>query len=203
MEYREFVSRVVSCVEPLVADGRNVLRMFCGAEVIDLGALPFGVSPVVLPSTDFARVYGKRAELFSDVGMGIVDIVGVSESAYACQHSKSTGEAYMDVSCYARNVRRWMGGQLPRKIKARADFCIAATCWAFGWSMTGDCDGFEADAVFSCRARLLEVAGELLDGREGIPAPEAASPYDLARVLWLASMRAYRNSLDARAGSSS
>ena len=135
MTYSIFLSRVLACVAPLMPAGSSIIRMFCGCETIVVACLDTDGAPhTLLPSADEARLYGKRAEAFSKLEIETSGITNMDSGIFACGYSTTTGEADLDISIYARNIRRWLNGQAPRKKRARVELCAAASLWAFGWN---------------------------------------------------------------------
>jgi len=188
--YSEFVARVLACVKPLISDG-DVVRCFCGSEVLVIPGF-LGESPRrIQPSADSARLYGARAEAFSALAVATATVTGVGPLDYACGRSKTTGEAFLDVSIYARNIRRWASqGVLPRKKRARAELCLAATLWAYDWKLD---TGEPPDAAHRVsRDGLMELCGDSL--QETIP-DRAPTPESLLAMLWAASRQSYKNSM--------
>ena len=188
--YSEFVARVLACVNPLIVDG-DVVRYFCGSEALVipgfLGELPRRIQP----SADSACLHGARAEVFSALAVATAAVTGVEPLDYACGRSKATGEAFLSVSIYARNIRRWASqGVLPRKKRARVELCLAATLWTYDWKPDA---GEPHDAAHrACRDGLVALCGEVL--RETIPAG-APTPESLLAMLWAASLQSYENSM--------
>lgn len=158
--------------------------------------LPKGVSPELSfsgsmdggrkPGPDMAVVGGRRAITFLRTSALAYVTTGVSTDCYEITRSLVTDVPLVAHAAYARNLRRWESGTLPRKRRARADLVVVATCWLVGWE-----DGHDAEPVRMAEAwaRLASFADIALDG----PSDRVA----VATALWHLSATAYKTSLAA------
>lgn len=173
LTYDQFVKRVVCETGPLLPGALSPELEFAGSDV---------------PDADAALLHCGRALALEALARMTAHVTGADVHEYAHGRTLIRKEPVLLHAAYARNIRRWERGTLPRKRKARTDFVLVAVCWLYAW---GDADQAFDDAHRAARER---VTGWLaIDDRcvgRGMTA--------LVRELWHASSLAYRASLDAR-----
>ena len=176
ISYDRFVKDLLHAVRPVLPEG------VC-PELSFSGSMHAGRRP----GPDMAVVGGRRAIAFLRTSALAYGSTGVSPDAYEVTRSLVTDVPLVAHSAYARNIRRWERGTLPRKRRARADLVVVATCWLVGWE-----DGRDAapERMAEAWARLSELADvDLVD-----PSDRAA----VAATLWDLSSSAYETSIAAR-----
>ena len=173
MSYSQFVGSIVKVVSPLLSPAVSPDLSFSGSP-----------EDGRLPGADSAMLSGRRACTFLATAANAHEFTGVSPDDYGLTYGAATGLPLVYHAAYARNIRRWRKGTLPRKRKARADLVLVATCWLCGWE-----DGGRPNAEALARARRLfhEWVGSAPDGRR-----------EVAWLLWGLSADAYRTSIDCR-----
>lgn len=175
--YAEFVASVVALVQPLVPDDADPKTRFSGC----YGEWGW-------PCSDSATLRGRRALFLEQLAAEAEDFTGIDRRLYKAELGPASLMPLLSHSAYARNIRRWEKGVLPRKTKTRADFVLVAACWLLAW---GDVEGASSGRALAIRGALVESLGP----SQGKCADDPAS---LIAVLWDASSRAYRASLDSR-----
>lgn len=176
--YDVFVRELLDALSPVLPSGVSPELSFSGTMVDGLR-----------PDPDSAVVGGRRAATFLMTATLASEVTGVSPNEYRVTRSLITDVPLVAHSAYARNLRRWESGTLPRKRRARSDLVIVATCWVVGWEDGRDA---EADAMTMAWERLHALAESAPDDNADRAAVVAS--------LWGLSSRAYRASLDARRG---
>lgn len=178
MRYDQFVKALLDVVQPVLPKGISPELSFSGS--MDSGRKP---------GPDMAIVGGRRAITFLRTAALAYDSTDVSPDDYAVSRSLVTNVPLIAHAAYARNLRRWEAGTLPRKRRARADLVVVATCWLTGWE-----DGRDAnpDQVAEARGRFCTFAGVTLD--------DPSNRTSVVAVLWHLSSEAYEASLAARRG---
>lgn len=176
MRYDQFVRALLDVVRPVLPEGVSPELSFSGS--MDAGRKP---------GPDMAVVGGRRAIAFLRTAALAYGTTGVSPDDYDVTRSLVTDVPLVAHAAYARNLRRWEGGTLPRKRRARADLVVVATCWLAGWE-----DGRDAgpDQMAEAWARFVSFAGAAPDD----PSDRAA----IAAALWRFSAASYEASLAAR-----
>jgi len=174
--YAEFTTAVVSLVAPLLPGDLDAKMRFSGS----YGEWGW-------PSSDSATLRGKRALFLERLAAKTEGITGVDSSLYKTRLGPASLKPLLDHSAYARNIRRWEKGTLPRKAKARADFVLVAACWLLSWGEDESRSGRAATA----RGALCRWVG--LDRTWG-----ANDQEEILEALWHASVSAYRASLESR-----
>ena len=173
MTYDQFVRRLLRALRPVLPEGVSPELSFSGS--MDAGRRP---------GPDMAVVGGRRAIAFLRTMALSSDVVGVSPDDYEVVYSLVTGVPLVAHAAYARNVRRWEAGTLPRKRRARAELVVVATCWLTGW-----CDGHDAGPEDMAEAWAM--VEELADGMSDDPDDIRS----VAKALWRLSSEAYEASL--------
>lgn len=173
MTYSQFVGSIVKVVSPLLSPAVSRDLSFSGSP-----------EDGRLPGADSAMLSGKRAYTFLATAAIAHEFTGISPNDYGLAYGVATSCPLVYHAAYARNIRRWRKGTLPRKRKARADLVLVATCWLCGWE-----DGGVPSALARADAsRLLhELAGAAPNGRR-----------EVAQLLWGLSADAYRTSIERR-----
>lgn len=196
--YSEFVSRALSCVEPMMPEGSKVIREFCGVRPVET-TRPFGnPSRVIKAEAGSATLWGARAALFAALARASQGMTGMNLAAYHVVQD-GQGKTGVGISCYERNLRRWLGGQLPRWTRTRLELCIISTCWAYGWEPNpANKNGSTLEAESACRSALLGLAKDILGEHVSDAESDDVGPLRLLAILWMASSTAYRSSLQTR-----
>lgn len=173
MCYDQFVKELINVVRPVLPKSVSPELSFSGS--MDEGRRP---------GPDMAIVGGRRAIAFLRTSALAYEVTGVSPDSYKVTRSLVTDVPLVAHAAYARNMRRWENGTLPRKRRARADLVVVGTCWLTGWG-----DGRDAgpDLMLEAWANLRSLAGNLPDD----PTDRAA----VASLLWRLSANAYAASL--------
>ena len=176
MRYDRFVKELLDIVRPVLPEGVSPELSFSGS--MDAGRKP---------GPDMAIVGGRRAITFLRTVALAYEATGVSPDDYAVSRSIVTNVPLVAHAAYARNLRRWEAGTLPRKRRARADLVVVATCWLTGWE-----DGRDAGPERTAEAwgRFCAFADVALD--------DPSDRKSIAAVLWHLSSEAYKTSLAAR-----
>lgn len=173
IQYDQFVRGLLDAICPVLPNDVSPELSFSGS--MDAGRKP---------GPDMAIVGGRRAITFLRTSALAFESTGVSPDSYEVTRSLVTDVPLVAHSAYARNIRRWESGTLPRKRRARADFVIVATCWILGWE-----DGRDASSerMTEAWARLASFFDTSLDD------PSDRKP--VAAALWQLSSNAYQASL--------
>lgn len=173
LTYDQFVKRVVCEVAPLLPGALSPELEYAGSDV---------------PDADAAPLHCGRALALEALARMTAHVTGADVHEYAHGRTLIRKEPVLLHAAYARNIRRWERGTLPRKRKARVDFVLVAVCWLYAW---GDAECAFVGAHRAARERMI-----------GWLAPHArcagGGMAALVRELWHASSLAYRASLDAR-----
>lgn len=125
--YASFVASVVTLVQPLLPGDVDPKMRFSGC----YGEWGW-------PCSDSATLRGRRALFLEQLAAESEDIIGIDRRLYKTELGPASLMPLLGHSAYARNIRRWEKGVLPRKTKARADFALVAACWLLAW---GDAEG--------------------------------------------------------------
>ena len=144
------------------------------------------------PCSDSATLRGQRALFLEQLANEAEDITDVDRRLYKAELGPASLVPLLSHSAYARNIRRWEKGVMPRKTKARADFALVAACWLLAW---GDIEGALFDQAALARKALEPSYAE----QDGLTDDRMV----IVEALWVASNRAYRASLDSRKGDQS
>jgi len=179
--YAGFVSGVVALVQPLMPGDADSKMRFSGC----YGEWGW-------PCSDSATLRGRRALFLELLATEAEDITGIDRRLYKTELGPASLMPLLSHSAYARNIRRWEKGVLPRKTKARADFALVAACWLLAW---GDAEG----APFERASLVRRTLDSSCAGQDTFAGDRMA----LVETLWAASSRAYRASLDSRKGDQS
>lgn len=175
MTYDEFVRGLLYALSPILPEGVSPELSFSGS--MDGGRRP---------GPDMAIVGGDHAVAFLATMALASDIVGVSPDDYKVTYSIATERPLVAHAAYARNLRRWEKGTLPRKRRARAELVVIATCWLCGWE-----DGHDVDPE-----RMAE-AWARVSGLIGDMPADSSDRRGVATALWDLSARTYGESLAA------
>lgn len=176
MTYDQFVRELLRSLRPVLPEGVSPELSFSGS--MDAGRRP---------GADMAIVGGRRAIAFLRAMALASDVVGASPDDYEVTRSIVTDVPLVAHAAYARNLRRWEAGTLPRKRRARAELVVVATCWLTGWG-----DGRDAGPERMAEAWVL--VAELVGGLPDDPGDRRA----VAKALWRTSSKAYEASLAGR-----
>lgn len=149
--YTEFVKRVYGVICELYGlEGSKMLMVF--AEGPD--------NPIYTQSQEYVVLKNKYAVAFMAVVMGNLKMAGISGSEYKLQKSLlCPDEVKISHSCYPRNMRKWLSGQLSRKKKCRFEFCVLIWCHATGWSLLPD---YNDAKLCECRKKLRDICSDYL-----------------------------------------
>lgn len=139
--YSEFVEGVLACLNPLLPSGADEKLVLSGCS----GGWGY-------PCSDSATLRGARALYLERLARIGEEVTGVESRFYRTQLGPSKTAPILSHSVYARNIRRWLRGTVPRKRKARADFVLITTCWLFGW---GDKDLAFSEVAVEARKTVL------------------------------------------------
>ena len=172
IRYDQFVRKLLDVMRPVLPEGVSPELSFSGS--MDAGRKP---------GPDMAVVGGRRAITFLRTSALAFDITGVSPDCYEVTRTLVTGIPLVAHAAYARNLRRWEGGTLPRKRRSRADLVVVATCWLVGWEDGRDA---EPDRMADAWERFTSFAGAALDD----PSDRTA----VVATLWNLSSKAYETS---------
>lgn len=115
--YDRFVRELLDVVRPVRPEGVS-------AEL----SLSVSMDGGRKPGPDMAIVGGRRAIAFLRTSALASGVTGVSPDCYEVTRSLVTDVPLVAHAAYARNLRRWESGTLPRKRRARADLVVIATC---------------------------------------------------------------------------
>ena len=174
--YPDFIRNTMAAVAPLLPDDVDAKLGFSGC-----------CDGWGWPCADSATLRGERALFLEQLAQEAEAITGVEAALYVTRPGLSGVKPILDHSAYARNIRRWETGTLPRKRKARSDFVLVAACWLFGWGVQKVASsGLNADA----RATVL--------GWTGMPDDDEPDIISVVSALWQSSDAAYRLSLAGR-----
>lgn len=78
-------------------------------------------------TNETAYLRNEKALYFYSVLVSNSDLFQIDQSAIFLQQSLLfRDEIAIQHSCYAKNLRRWMSGQIPRKRRCRAEFAALA-----------------------------------------------------------------------------
>ena len=176
MRYEEFVRGLLRALDPVLPEGVSHELSFSGS--MDAGRRP---------GADMAIVGGDHAVAFLATMALAADVVGVSPDDYEVTFSIATKRPLVAHAAYARNLRRWEAGTLPRKRRARAELVVVATCWLCGWE-----DGRDAGPE-----RVAEAWAQVSALAKSMP-EDPSDRRAVASALWDLSSRAYAESLAAR-----
>lgn len=121
--YAEFVSDIYSVVLEIMPDSSKGLLTFAAGEISRNEI------------SDFAFLRNEKALYFYSVLLSNYEKFHIDPSQVVLHRSLIfRDELLIQHSCYAKNVHRWLNGQVPRKRRCRADFTVLTYCWitAFG-----------------------------------------------------------------------
>ena len=166
--YAAFTAAVVSLVAPLMPGDLDAKVRFSGC----YGQWGW-------PSSDAATLRGERALFLEGLAIETESVTGIDSSLYRTKLGPASHMPLLNHSAYARNLRRWETGTLPRKAKARADFVLVAACWLLSWGAAGCqtdvCQYFGHEKSKNLRGapHLLEAFGKRLIAtrHEGLHGP--------------------------------
>lgn len=149
--YTEFVKRTYGAICELYGlEGSPMLRVF--AEGPD--------NPEYSQSQEYVVLKNKYAVTFFSVIMQNSHFTGIPSTEYKLQKSLlCPDEVKISHSCYPKNMRKWLSGQLSRKKKCRLEFCVLVWCHAVGWSILPD---YDEPKLFKCRQKLREICLDYL-----------------------------------------
>lgn len=171
LTYDAFVKELLLSLSPLFP-GKLSLATFSGGEG---------------DGRDSATLYCERAEFFSKLGQDTAKELGVDKTRYVCGKTRISEEPILRHAAYAKNIRRWVNGDRPRKRVARADLILVSVCWLYGW---GDTDLLGDSAHDEARERLHE--------RLCIDVFCDTEPKDVVSALKEISETTYQNTLRTR-----
>ena len=167
--YAAFVSSIYEAVMDMVPPESRSLMTFAAGEVSrnETNEAAFLRNEKALY---FYKVLASNAELFQiDPSKVILQSSIIFRDEVAVSHS-----------CYAKNLRRWMNGQLPRKRRCRAEFAVLTYCWvtAFGSASRN------SDEYRKCREKVNRICQKSLTDPVDNDLP-------LLELIWRASCCAY------------
>ena len=132
-------------------------------------------------TNDTAYLRNEKALYFYNVLVSNAELFQIDRSAVFLQQSLLfPDEIAIQHSCYAKNIRRWMNGQVPRKRRCRSEFAALAYSWAcaFGAGRRSD------DKYVLCRDRIRTICQSSAD-------PISLEDCSLLDLIWHASCNAY------------
>ena len=101
---------------------------------------------------DYAVLRDGHAAFFLETLNRYAAYAPVEMAAHGRQlrYAQPDGAPRYTHSCYARNLRRWMGGTLSRKHVCQTEFGVLCACRALGWQ-----GGYPQEALCRCRAAMI------------------------------------------------
>lgn len=168
--YAEFVSDIYSVILDIMPTDSKGLLTFAAGEVSRNEI------------SDSALLRNEKALYFYSVLLSNCEKFHIDPSGIILHRSLIfRDEISIQHSCYAKNVRRWLNGQIPRKRRCRADFTVLTYCWitAFGSVRKNE------PKYMLARKKIRIICQQILSEAE----------YDkslsLLDLIWLASSYAY------------
>lgn len=168
--YSQFVSSIYSVITGLMPPGsKNLLTFAAGGKSVN------GLS-------DSAFLRNEKALYFYNVLKSGSELFQIDTSEITLHRTLFFhDEVSIDHSCYPKNLRRWMKGQVPRKRRCRADFAVLTFCWitAFGSDMK------DRKEYVSARDQVRQICRQIL------PEEICGDSAPLLELIWLASGYSY------------
>ena len=173
--YSEFVNLIYDLITEGY-DSENPIHYFCNGPAAKRGSCSY----------DYAMLEGKAALTFGYFAVNNLKLLGITEyDLDLFLPSPQPEKLKINISCYPKNLRRWMQGTLSRKNKCRAEFCLLVWCHACGWDFMNAEVSPEQERI---RKGLLQICKTFIG--------EESSADDMSlEVLVKASNAAYRRSL--------
>ena len=182
--YSAFVNQIYELITAGYDSG-NPIHYFCNGPAANRGKCSY----------DYAMLEGKAAHTFGYFALNNLKLLGITENDLDFFMPPSQPEKLkINISCYPKNLRRWMQGTLSRKNKCRAEFCLLIWCHACGWDFmktaatpgsTGLMTSAEQERI---RKGLLQICKAFIEQEESCD--------DMSlELLVKASNAAYRRSL--------
>lgn len=168
--YAEFVSNIYSVVLEIMPAGGKSLLTFAAGEI----------SRNEISDSAFLR--NEKGLYFYSILLSNSEKFHIDPSKIILHRSLIfRDEVSIQHSCYAKNVRRWLNGQAPRKRRCRADFVVLTYCWitAFG------SDRKSESKYVLAREKTRMICQRILSKTE------YASSISLLDLIWLASSYSY------------
>lgn len=171
--YSEFVTEIYSAITEIMPSDNHSLLTFAAGEVSRN------------ETNETAYLRNEKALYFYMNLLSYSELFQIDPSTIILQRSLIfNNEVAIKHSCYAKNLRRWMNGQTPRKRRCRVDFAVLSYCWitAFGSSQQ-----YQPDYQI-CKSKIKQICRNIIsDSERDIP---------LLNMLWQASTNAYMPSLN-------
>ena len=167
--YSSFVSAVYDAVMEVLPPGSRSLMTFAAGEA----------SKYETGEAAFLR--NQKALYFYKVLVSNSEMFGIDPSTVILQSSIIyRDEVAISHSCYAKNLRRWMKGQLPRKRRCRAEFAALTYCWATAFGSPQQ----NSNEYIRCREKIKRICRRSL-------ADPSEKELPLHELIWRASCSAY------------
>lgn len=169
VEYSEFVTEIYTAITEVMPSESKSLLTFAAGEVSRN------------ETNEIAFLRNEKASYFYELLLSNSELFRIDPSGIILQRSLIfKDEIAIRHSCYAKNIRRWMNGQLPRKRRCRAEFAVLAYCWAtaFGAEQRNSANHIK------CRENIRRLCHRVLGETK-------ADDYPLLDLIWLASCTSY------------
>ena len=169
IDYSEFVTQIYNAViDVMPLNSRGLLAFASGGDLEN-------------ETNETAYLRNEKAIYFYSVLVSNSELFQIDQSNIFLQQSLLfQDEIAIHHSCYAKNLRRWMNGQIPRKRRCRSEFAALAYSWAnaFGTNQQND------DKYVLCRERIRVLCQASIDHH-------ALDAFPLLDLIWHASCNAY------------
>jgi len=139
INYSEFVTQIYNAITYVMPSNTRSLLTFAS-----------GGDPEH-ETNETAYLRNEKALFFYNVLVSNSELFQIDQSTVFLQQSLLfRDEIAIQHSCYGKNLRRWMNGQIPRKRRCRAEFAALAYSWAnaFGTNQQQD------EKYLLCRDRI-------------------------------------------------
>lgn len=167
--YSEYVTEIYNAITEVMPSGSRSLLTFAAGE------------PSRNETNESAYLRNEKALFFYNVLVSNAELFQIDTSNIVLHHSLLfRDEVAIKHSCYSKNLRRWMKGQLPRKRRCRAEFAVLAYCWA---SAFGTEKQF-SDNHLLCKKKIREICYYVLN-------ETYSEDCSLLELIWHASCNAY------------
>lgn len=166
--YSEFVTDIFSAITEIMPSDNHSLLTFSAGEISRS------------ETNEVAYLRNEKALYFYRNLLSNSDLFQIDPSTIILQRSLIfNDEVAIRHSCYAKNLRRWMKGQIPRKRRCRVDFAVLSYCWitAFGSDRQ-----YQLDYQL-CKSKVKRICRSIISDIE--------SDIPLLNMIWYASCKAY------------
>lgn len=172
--YSEFLTDIYSAITEIMPTDSTSLLTFASGEISKN------------ETNEIAYLRNEKALYFYKNLLSNSELFQIDPSTVILQRSLLfSDEIAIRHSCYAKNLRRWMNGQAPRKRRCRADFAVLSYCWITAF---GSDKQYQLDYQL-CKSAVKQICRNII--------PDSEFNLHLLNMIWLASTKAYFSRLES------